>query len=86
MTLGLDERALEKSVVIYPNPVRDLLMIRNEGMSELRRITIYDILGKKVLQQLDPKDQVRTSELDFGLHLVVIDTDQGTLYKTILKN
>lgn len=86
VTLGLDERALEKSVVIYPNPVRDLLMIRNEGMSELRRITIYDILGKKVLQQLDPKDQVRTSELDFGLHLVVIDTDQGTLYKTILKN
>jgi hypothetical protein len=71
---------------VYPNPVKDLLTIRNEGMSELRRITIYDIQGKKVLQQLDPGNQVQTRDLKFGLHLIVIDTDRGTLHKTILKN
>lgn len=55
-------------------------------MSRLRRITIYDIQGKKVLQQMDPRNEVQTGNLEFGLHLLVIDTDQGTLYKTILKN
>lgn len=86
VTLGLDEHTLEKSIGVYPNPVKDLLMIRNEGMSHLRRITIYDIQGKKVFQQLDPEDEIQTGGLEFGLHLVVIDTDQGTLHKTILKN
>lgn len=86
VTLGLDEQTLDKSIAVYPNPVKDLLTIRNEGMSELRRITIYDIQGKKVLQQLDPGNQVQTRDLKFGLHLIVIDTDRGTLHKTILKN
>jgi hypothetical protein len=86
VTLGQDEQSLEKSISVYPNPVRDLLTIRNEGMSEIRRITIYDILGKKVLQKLDPGNHVQTHGLKFGLHLIVIDTDRGTLHKTILKN
>lgn len=86
VTLGLDEPTLDKSIGVYPNPVKDLLMIRNEGMSHLRRITIYDIQGKKVFQQVDPENEIQTGSLEFGLHLVVIDTDQGTLHKTILKN
>jgi len=86
VTLGLDEQTLDKSIAVYPNPVRDLLTLRNEGVSELRRITIYDIQGKKVLQLLNPGNQVQTHGLKFGLHLIVIDTDRGTLHKTILKN
>ena len=85
VTLGLDELALEKSISVYPNPVRDVLMIRNEGMSQLRRITIYDIQGRKVLQQLGSETQVQTGDLRIGLHLIVIDTDQGTFHKTLLK-
>ena len=86
VTLGLDQEALLKSIAIYPNPVRDLLTIEMEGTSELRKITIYDILGKKVLEQLEPGSQVQTGALEFGLHLVIIDTDKGSLRKTILKN
>ncbi len=85
-TLGLDEKILEKSITVYPNPVRDLLMIDNLGMSQLRKITIYDIQGKKVMEELNPGSQVHVANLEFGLHLVVIETDMGSLHKTVLKN
>ena len=85
-TLGLDEETLGKSITIYPNPLNDLMIIKNDGTSQLKRITIYDLLGKKVLQQAQPPKELPVGGLKFGLHLVVIDTDQGTLRKTILKN
>ncbi len=83
--LGLDQDSLESIVSIYPNPVADELHISSKGIIHIRKITIYDVLGKKILEQTDPKNSISVQQLEFGLHLVIIDTDQGSLHKTILK-
>lgn len=83
--LGLDQDSLENIISIYPNPVADELYISGNGVIEIRKITIYNVLGKKILEQTDPQNSIAMQQLEFGVHLVVIDTDQGSLHKTILK-
>ena len=83
--LGLDTESLQSIVSIFPNPVSDQLNISTQGIVNVKKITIYDVLGKKLMEILNPTNQISLEQLDFGAHLVVIDTDQGRLHKTILK-
>ena len=63
----------------------DELTINSIGALYIRKIRIYNILGEKIFEQSDPDKQIDLQKLDFGVHLLVIDTDQGSLHKTILK-
>ena len=83
--LGLDEETLNSSVSIFPNPVSNILNIENQGDFELTKITIYNVLGEKVLEKDNPENEISLDRLKFGVHLVVIDTDLGSIHKTILK-
>ena len=83
--LGLDEESLEKIISIFPNPVDDQLSVSSNGILHIRKISIYNVLGEKLFEQSDPGKQINLQNLDFGVHLLVIDTDQGSLHKTILK-
>ena len=83
--LGLDEETLNNSVSIYPNPVGNHLTIENKGNLLVTKITIYNVLGEKVLEMENPENTIALDQLRFGVHLVVIDTDLGSLHKTILK-
>jgi len=83
--LGLDEETLNNSISIYPNPVSNYLTIENKGNLLVTKITIYNVLGKKVLVMENPENTIALDQLRFGAHLVVLDTNLGTLHKTILK-
>ncbi len=83
--LGVDEQTLQNDISVFPNPASNVLNIQNRGNSVVKGIVIYDILGKKVFEEELPASAVAIESLHFGLHLVVISTDRGTLRKTILK-
>ena len=83
--LGVDLVQLETNIHIYPNPVKDILNIQNNSQTHIKRITFYDILGKTVLQKENPTKIISLKRLNFGMHLVKIDTDKGVIHKTILK-
>lgn len=70
-------------VVLYPNPVKDVLHVRLEN--EVKSIEIYSIEGKKVLEATDV--QVDMSALKSGVYFVRIeDEQQGVSTKRILKD
>ena len=83
--LGLDQEVLDQTISVFPNPVEDELNISINGVLTIRKIRIYNILGEKIFEIQNPSNRLDLRKLDFGMHLVVIDTDQGSLYKTILK-
>lgn len=85
VVLGLDSASLENIVSVYPNPATDILNISSNGILYIKKVTIYNILGEKMLEITDPTNQISLHQLEFGAHLVVIDTDQGSMHKTILK-
>jgi len=83
--LGMDEETLNRNIAVYPNPVNNLLTIEGQENFEVTKITIYNVLGEKVLEKENPERIIALDRLKFGIHLVVIDTDMGSLHKTILK-
>lgn len=83
--LGLDDESLKNLISIYPNPVTDILNIGINGIVQLEKIIIYNVLGERMMEVEDPSNKISLERLEFGLHLVVIETDQGTMRKTILK-
>ncbi|MCA0933506.1 T9SS type A sorting domain-containing protein [Lutimonas saemankumensis] len=83
--LGLDDESLQNMISIYPNPVADLLNIGTNGIVQIEKLTIYNVLGEKMMEEEDPSSRISMQGLEFGVHLVVIETDQGTMRKTILK-
>lgn len=82
---GIDQEVLNTTISLYPNPTRNSLNIQNTSEAVVEKVSIYNMLGKLVLQETSPIAAINLKPLAFGIHLVKIETSQGTLHKTILK-
>ena len=82
--LGVGDTTID-TISVFPNPVGEELHIQSKGILHINRVTIYNVLGEKIIEVSEPKNSISMEQLNFGVHLVVIDTDQGSLHKTILK-
>ncbi len=82
--LGIEE-ALESQLSIYPNPAKDVIMLYNESDFNIDTVKVYDVLGKLVLEQDNPSNQIDISNLATGLLLLQIETNKGLVSKKIIK-
>ncbi len=82
---GIDQEVLNTTIALFPNPARNSLNIQNSSDAIVEKVSIYNMLGKLVLQETNPIAAINLRPLSFGVHLVKIETSQGTLHKTILK-
>tara|TARA_R110000787_G_scaffold86285_9_gene184091 strand:+ start:21807 stop:22517 length:711 start_codon:yes stop_codon:yes gene_type:complete len=71
---------------IYPNPASNKITIESISQQFINKIQISDILGKLVLEQNNPSNEIDVSKLDSGLLLIKIETDQGMVIKKLIKN
>ncbi len=83
--VGIDQEILNKEISLYPNPAIDLIKIQNSSEAVVEKVSIYNMLGKLVLEKSNPLISINLKPLSEGMHLVKIETSQGTLHKTILK-
>jgi len=64
----------DKKPILYPNPVENILHIK--GDTEVRKVEIFDISGKRVLQQSFEGDktitEINVAQLDRGTYIVRI--------------
>lgn len=68
---------------IYPNPVKDWLKIKtNKSYSSHRKLTIYNLLGEKIMQTNYWADQINVSKLTPGIYLIKFE-EYGLETKTI---
>ena len=70
---------------IYPNPVQKILYIENET-AIIKKISVYDVLGKVLLQKGGNTSQINLENLSSGLLFVMLETDQGIFTKKVVKN
>ncbi len=82
---GIDQDLLNKEISLYPNPVADYIKIQNSSSATVEKISIFNMLGKLVIEETNPLSAIDLKQLSLGMHLVKIETSQGTLHKTILK-
>ncbi|MGG7035535.1 MAG: peptide-N-glycosidase F-related protein [Flavobacterium sp.] len=81
-TLGLNDYKIT-DYSLYPNPTNDIIKI--DTSDEVKTVTIYDILGKKILTQNSNK--IDLTNVDPGAYLAVITFANGkTVSEKIIRN
>lgn len=86
MTLNTNENVVANDFVIYPNPVKDLLSIKNNASEAVLSIAVTDLEGRIVLQSPYIESGVDLSNLSNGVYLVTVKTDKGVKTQKIVKN
>jgi len=71
------------NILIYPNPVKDQLIIQNNAESAM--IKLYDLSGRLIRQHFltGNATQVDVTNLKNGMYLLKIDNEKGTVVKKI---
>lgn len=61
---------------IYPNPIKDGKLFINTTANAERNVTVYDILGKQVVNVTTTSSEVNVSSLNIGVYIVKV-TEEG---------
>lgn len=72
------------TTTLYPNPTSDILLVTSET-SVVEKITIYDLSGQLILQQLGNGSSVNVSELSGGLYFAEISSEEGKTIEKFVK-
>lgn len=73
-------------VSIYPNPVEDVLTITTAADLTGRIATIFDLNGKRVLNQKLISDQLNVSNLQSGFYFLRIESNGRSIKRKFIKN
>ena len=83
--LDVTEYDLDRSVLLFPNPVQDRLHIESPS-DPITRITIYTVLGKTVMDIRDGMSDLQLDRLKPGIYYIRLNLKQGSVVKTLIKN
>ncbi|HEX8269606.1 MAG TPA: T9SS type A sorting domain-containing protein [Flavobacterium sp.] len=87
--LGVEDNAVDPStVILYPNPVRETLHMKIGDASglEITGYCIYTLLGQLVGTGSNNEQEADTSNLNRGIYAIVINTNNGNLYRKFVKD
>ncbi|HLF50733.1 T9SS type A sorting domain-containing protein [Flavobacterium sp.] len=68
----------------YPNPVSNGKIYINSKLSLDKEITIFDVLGKKVLQTLLNSRELNVSALSPGVYIIKIREGEATATRKLI--
>lgn len=82
-TLGINNTNIEKSLFIYPNPVKSVLNIFSED--KIDSLEILDITGKTIFSYKLTTNHINVSQLNSGLYILKIHSDYNISTKRFIK-
>ncbi|MCG3164665.1 MAG: hypothetical protein POELPBGB_00424 [Bacteroidia bacterium] len=86
-TTGLDETALEKNIVIYPNPFAEYTIV--DLPEATQELNLYDLAGRRLLTETNlPAGNYRLQKrnLTAGTYLLTVNTTHKTYSQLIIIN
>lgn len=82
--LDIEENTIANSIVVYPNPSKEIVHIKTPATVEIESVEIYSVLGQKVKEQLF-SETIDISELTSGIYYIHFDTNYGRINKSLIK-
>lgn len=84
-TLAVDGFTPELNISIYPNPTASVIYI--DADSTIQAITVYDIKGRSIQYKENDTNEANIDLTAFtnGMYFMVIQTDEGSFTKKIIK-
>ena len=86
-TLGLEDNSLSQ-VSIYPNPVKHNLVIKTPSGLNIDKIRLFNLLGQQIIEMApntNGNPEVDLSELQSGVYLVELSSNNQTVVRRIIK-
>lgn len=89
---SISNLSTQLSVLVYPNPSKNLSIIRIEGISDKVSVSLNDISGKTIavfekrISLSDNEIMIPVQNLSPGMYFTKIDTPKGTIIKKLLVN
>jgi len=88
-TLGVENTQDISSLLLYPNPASEFVLLANPQEILLKNLSIYDSSGRLVnktnLDTIGLEKRIDISTLASATYMVVITSEEGTLVKQIVK-
>ena len=82
---GISDNKNTLTFSAFPNPVKDILTIRNSSGIALQRVIITDLTGEKVGEQNNNLTQVDVSKLPQGMYLLQIASEGKKSFSKFIK-
>jgi hypothetical protein len=78
-SLGVEKKNIESGLVVYPNPVTNVLHINNSDGKAIQSLKIANILGKTVYSKANVLNQnsIDVSNLSSGIYILSVDSGDG---------
>lgn len=73
------------SIVTYPNPVTNTLFIDSIKETTVKSVMLFDIMGKKLIDEKGDIQQLDMSSFSNGLYLLKIENENGFFTEKIIK-
>ncbi len=85
---GIEEGAFAKQVTVYPNPAVDYLQIENKSnLLPVMTVSILDLHGRLIEKRpnVGENEKIKVGNLQNGLYLLKIETEEETTIKQFIK-
>ena len=82
--LSTEEYIPDIEFKIFPNPVQAELQIQKPTQMDITAIKVFNILGQLVLEP-EFNEIINVTSLSTGLHFIRFETNEGIIYKSLLK-
>lgn len=74
------------SIIIYPNPFNDKLVLSNFSTEKIKQVFIYDNLGKLVISENSYSDYVDAKALESGFYFAkIVFADNSSVTRKLIK-
>ncbi|NJM80892.1 MAG: T9SS type A sorting domain-containing protein [Flavobacterium sp.] len=81
--LGIDDHENQNEIILYPNPAENILTI--ETVNSIDKITVFDILGNKIMPKRVSNSSIDVSSLANGIYFLEISSNNRNIVKKIIK-
>jgi hypothetical protein len=83
--LSVNDETLS-NITIYPNPVDDVLIITTSLDLSEKIATVFDINGKRIINQKLDSNSLNVSTLNSGVYFLRLESEGKTLKRKFIKN
>ncbi|WP_458008556.1 cellulase family glycosylhydrolase [Flavobacterium sp. PL002] len=88
-TVATTTQKVTNNMLVYPNPVTDILKVNVSGDAKTKKITLHDLFGvviyQKVIKTGVQEEQIDMNRLPSGVYLLIFEADNKVVSKKIMK-
>jgi hypothetical protein len=75
---------VKEAVSVYPNPAVNVINLQMPSVVEIKSATIFNLLGQEIQVRVT-NNQIDVSDLAQGVHILKLETNQGSISRKFVK-